>query len=54
MDPSSITLLAFSSSLVIGTCAVIIAVNYRRGCCNKQKVSNPVDWVVVNSASVKQ
>jgi len=50
MDPSSITLLAFSSVLVVGSCSVIIIVNFRRFgiCVKKTKANDPVDWVTVS------
>lgn len=44
MDPSSITLVAFSSALVLVSGAYIVAVNYKR-CVKPQAAQTPVDWV---------
>lgn len=42
MDASTITLLAFSSALVLVSGAFIVTVNYRR-CC--KPVNSQIDWV---------
>lgn len=43
MDPATITLLAFSSVLVIGSATVIGIVNYRR-CVKPQPTQGITDW----------
>ena len=45
MDPATITLLAFSSVLVVGSATVIIMVNYRK-CVKPQTTTQGtvVDW----------
>lgn len=43
MDPATITLLAFSSVLVIGSATVIGIVNYRR-CVKPQTPQGITDW----------
>jgi len=44
MDPSSISLVAFSSALVVVSAAYIFAVNYRRCCKPRANTQSPIDW----------
>jgi hypothetical protein len=50
MDASTITLLAFSSALVVGSLTTIIIVNYRRFCKKSERVVQ--DWVVSENVTV--
>lgn len=48
MDLATITLLAISSVIVVGSATVIAIVNYRR-CCKPTTQAQPVDWVGDNT-----